>query len=406
MKLDINKIREDFPVLKKPIEGKLPIYFDNACMTLRPTQVVKAMNDYYENYPACGGRSIHKFGLKVTKLCDEAREKIRRLIGAERNDEIIFTKNTTEAINLVANSLDLKRGDTVLTTDFEHNSNLVPWLVLSERIGTKHVAVKSNEDTTFNMSEFEKAMNRSVKLVSMVHTSNLCGVTIPARGIIKAAHENGALAMLDGAQSTPHFKIDVTDLDVDFFAFSVHKMCGPSGIGVLYGKHDELEKLKPFITGGDTVSDTHYDSYTLLELPQRFEAGLQDYAGIIGAGAAADYLANVGLGEIERHVTKLNQAMTEQLADVDKLTLIGPRDPKLRRGIFSFNVEGMNPHDVAMILDEIANVMIRSGRHCVHSWFNAHKLEGSARASLYFYNTLEEVKIFTDTLRQVIKDLA
>ncbi|WXG43775.1 MAG: cysteine desulfurase [Promethearchaeati archaeon SRVP18_Atabeyarchaeia-1] len=404
--MDVERIREDFPVLSKPISGKLPIYFDNACMTLRPRQVVEAMNEYYENYPACGGRSLHKFGLKVTRLCDEAREKISRIIGAERSDEVIFTKNCTEAINLVANSLALKSGDTVVTTDYEHNSNLVPWLVLSERIGTKHVAVRSNDDTTFNMSEFEKAMNRSVKLVSMVHTSNLCGVTIPAKAIIEESHERGALVMLDGAQSAPHMKIDVRDLDVDFFAFSIHKMCGPSGIGVLYGKRDELEKLRPFITGGDTVSDTHYDSYTLLEPPERFEAGLQNYAGIIGAGAAAEYLAAVGLEEIEQHEVNLNRAMTQQLADVDKLTLIGPHEPSLRRGIFSFNVKGMNPHDVAMILDEVANIMIRSGRHCVHSWFNAHGLEGSARASLYFYNTLKEVKIFTDTVRQVVKDLA
>lgn len=404
--MDVKNIREDFPVLRRPIGGKLPIYFDNACMTLRPMQVVQAINDYYENYPACGGRSIHKFGLKVTELCDNAREKVRHLIGAELSKEIVFTKNTTEAINLVANSLGLKKGDTVVTTDIEHNSNLVPWLVLSERAGTKHIAAKSNDDTTFNMSEFQKAMNRSVKLVSMVHTSNLSGVTIPAREIIEIAHECGALVMLDGAQSTPHMRIDVRKLNVDFFAFSVHKMCGPSGIGVLYGKKDELRKLEPFITGGDTVSDTHYDSYTLLEPPQRFEAGLQDYAGVIGAGAAADYIAMVGPDEIERHVTTLNKAMTEQLADVENLTLIGPREPKLRRGIFSFNVKGMNPHDVAMVLDEIANIMIRSGRHCVHSWFNAHGLEGSARASLYFYNTLEEVKVFTDTLAQVIKDLA
>jgi cysteine desulfurase/selenocysteine lyase len=405
-KLDVDKIREDFPVLRKPIGGKLPIYFDNACMTLRPVQVVKAMNDYYENFPACGGRSLHKFGLKVTRLCDEAREKVKNLIGAEASNEVVFTKNATEAINLVANSLGLKKGDTVLTTDFEHNSNLVPWLVLSEKIGIKHLVVKSNDDTTFDTSEFEKSMKRSVRLVSMVHTSNLSGVTIPAKKIIEVAHESGALVMLDGAQSAPHMKIDVKDLDVDFFAFSIHKMCGPSGIGVLYGKHEELKKLKPFITGGDTVSDTHYDSYTLLEPPQRFEAGLQNYAGIIGAGSAADYIANIGPSEIENHEITLNEAMAEQLADVDGLTLIGPRDPKLRRGIFSFNVKGMNPHDVAMILDEIANIMIRSGRHCVHSWFNAHGLEGSARASLYFYNTLDEVRIFTDTLKQVIKDLA
>jgi cysteine desulfurase/selenocysteine lyase len=404
--LDVNQIRKDFPVLGKLFNGKPPIYFDNACMTLRPMQVIEAMDDYYENYPACGGRSIHRFGLKTTKECDEARDELRLLIGAKRKEEIVFTKNTTEAINLVSNSLGLRKGDTVLTTDFEHNSNLVPWLVLSEKIGIKHVPVKSNSDTTFDMSEFEKSLNRSVKLVSMVHTSNLSGVTTPAQEIIKIAHEHGALVMLDGAQSAAHRRVNVSDLDVDFFAFSVHKMCGPSGIGVLYGKYDELDKLKPFMTGGDTVSDTHYDSYKLLEPPQRFEAGLQNYAGIIGAGAAAEYLMKIGMREIEQHENKLNDAMTRQLNDLDKLTLIGPRDPKLRGGIFTFSVEGLNPHDMAMILDEVANIMVRSGMYCVHSWCNVHASEGSVRASLYIYNTLEEVKTFADTVKQVTKDLA
>jgi cysteine desulfurase/selenocysteine lyase len=406
--LDANRIRKDFPVLEKLINGKPPIYFDNSCMTLRPTQVIEAMDDYYENYPACGGRSIHRFGLRTTRECEEARDKIRQFIGAKRKEEIVFTKNATEALNLVANSLDLKKGDTVLTTDFEHNSNLVPWLVLSEKVGIKHVPVKSNSDTTFNMREFEKSlsMNRGVKLVSMVHTSNLSGVTTPAKEIIKIAHDHGALVMLDGAQSAPHRKVDVSNLDVDFFAFSIHKMCGPSGMGVLYGKFEELKKLKPFMTGGDTVSDTHYDSYKLLEPPERFEAGLQNYAGIIGAGAAAEYIMKIGMDEIEQHETVLNDAMTRQLNDLDKLTLIGPADPKLRSGIFTFSIEGLNPHDTAMILDEVANIMVRSGMYCVHSWCNINASQGSVRASLYIYNTLDEVKVFADTVKQVTKDLA
>jgi cysteine desulfurase/selenocysteine lyase len=404
--LDINLIRKDFPVLQKLFNGKPPIYFDNACMTLRPTQVIEAMDDYYENYPACGGRSIHRFGLKTTRECDEARDLIGRFIGAKRKEEIVFTKNTTEALNLVSNSLDLKKGDTVLTTDFEHNSNLVPWLVLSEKIGIKHVAVKSNPDTTFNMEEFEKSMNKSVRLVSMVHTSNLSGVTTPAKEIIKIAHDHGAKVMLDGAQSAPHRKVDVGDLDADFFAFSIHKMCGPSGIGVLYGKYEELKKLKPFMTGGDTVSDTHYDSYALLNPPERFEAGLQNYAGIIGAGAAVKYLMKIGMSGIEEHETSLNEALTRELQDLDKLTLIGPSDPKLRSGVFTFSIEGLNPHDTAMILDEVANIMVRSGMYCVHSWCNIHASQGSVRASLYIYNTLQEVKTFSETVKQVTKDLA
>nr|MDO8133555.1 aminotransferase class V-fold PLP-dependent enzyme [Candidatus Njordarchaeum guaymaensis] len=258
----------------------------------------------------------------------------------------------------------------------------------------------------FNMNEFEKALSRNVKLVSMVHTSNLDGVTVPAREITRLAHERGALVMLDGAQSAPHMKVDVCDLEADFFAFSIHKMCGPSGVGVLYGRYDELEGLKPFMTGGGTVSDTDYDSYTMFGLPERFEAGLQNYAGIIGAGAAAEYLMRIGMDEIEQHETELNAAMTEQLSEVEKVAFIGPRDPRLRGPIMSFNIEGMNPHDVAMILDEIANIMVRSGKHCVHSWFNAHGLQGSVRASLYVYNTLEEVKTFTDTVKQIVKDLA
>jgi cysteine desulfurase/selenocysteine lyase len=404
--LDVSKIREDFPVLSKLLNGKPPIYFDSACMTLRPKQVVDAICGYYENYPACGGRSIHKLGLKVTQLCDDARLKISQLVGAEKEEEIVFTKNTTEAINLISNSLALKKGDIVLTTDHEHNSNLVPWLVLSQRTGIKHIFVKSNSDTTFNMTEFENVMSGKVRLVSMVHTSNLDGVSIPAREIIKVAHDYGALVLLDAAQSAPHRKIDVASLDVDFFAFSIHKMCGPSGIGVLYGKYDQLDKLKPFMTGGDTVSDTHYDSYTLLKPPERFEAGLQDYAGIIGAGAAAEYLMKIGMDEIEQHETELNEAITELLVGEDKVKLIGPRDPKLRSGIFSFNVEGLNSHDVAMILDEVANIMVRSGMFCVHSWFNAQGLQGSVRASLYLYNTFEEVQTFKETVRQIARDLA
>ncbi|WXG46401.1 MAG: cysteine desulfurase [Candidatus Atabeyarchaeum deiterrae] len=404
--MDVSKIREDFPVLSKLLNGKLPIYFDSACMTLRPKQVVEAICGYYENYPACGGRSIHKLGLRVTQLCDDARLKISHLIGAEKEEEIVFTKNTTEAINLISNSLELKKGDIVLTTDHEHNSNLVPWLVLSQRTGIKHIVVKSNSDTTFNMTEFENVMSGKVRLVSMVHTSNLDGVSIPAREIIKVAHDYGALVLLDAAQSAPHRKIDVANLDVDFFAFSIHKMCGPSGIGVLYGRYDQLDKLKPFMTGGDTVSDTHYDSYTMLKPPERFEAGLQDYAGIIGAGAAAEYLMKIGMDEIERHETELNEAITELLVDEGKIKLIGPRDPKLRSGIFSFNVEGLNSHDVAMILDEVANIMVRSGMFCVHSWFNAQGLQGSVRASLYLYNTFEEVQTFKETVKQIARDLA
>ncbi len=400
--MNLEKIREDFPVLQKKINGKPIIYFDSSCVTLKPIQVVEAMNEYYENYPACAGRSIHKFGNKVTDKVKESRETIAKFIGAKKPEEIIFTRNTTEGINLLAHSLGLKKDDVVLTTDREHNSNLIPWQILAKTIGIKHKIVYSKKDMTFDINAFEKIV-KDAKLVSFVHSSNLDGYTTPAEEIIKISHDNDALVILDGAQSAPHKPVNVKKLDVDFFAFSGHKMLGPSGTGALYGKQHLLEELNPFIVGGDTVQKSTYDSCVFLKPPEKFEAGLQNYAGMAGLAAAAKYLDKIGKENIQKHETELNKIITKEIENTDGSSIIGHSSPELRGGIISFNIEGIKYHDIALMLDERANIMIRSGQHCVHSWFNAHGIDGSARVSLYIYNTKEEAKVFIDNLKEISK---
>ena len=405
--MDTQKIRLDFPALWKKWNGRYPVYFDNACVTLRPKQVISAVNEYYNEYPVCGGRSVHKMAKKVDEKVSEAREKLQKFLNASSSEEIIFTRNTTEGLNLVASSLDFNKGDIVLTTDREHNSNLVPWQVQARNKGIKHIVVYSNPDNTFNLSQYEEILGKSknVRLVSMFHTSNLDGYTLPAREIIKIAHEHNALVMLDGAQSAPNKPVNVRELDVDFFAFSVHKMLGPSGMGVLYGKKHLLEELAPFIVGGDTVSETTYESAKFLPPPEKFEAGLQNYAGIIGSGAAVDYLNSVGMSNILQHEVRLNKIITEGIKDMPGLKILGPQEPSLRSGIVSFTVEmlkGGDAHDIALVLDETENIEVRSGAFCVHSWFNYRKCEAAVRASLYLYNTEEEAKKFVDALGKTI----
>ncbi len=377
--MDVNKIREDFPLLKKNI-----IYFDSACMSLRPRQVIDKIKEYYEEYPACGGRSMHKLSNKVDDEVDNARNIIKKFIGAKKDKEIIFTKNATESINLLSNSFSFNK---VLLTDREHNSNLLPW-----QRHKKYGIFKINSG--FNLEKFSDAV-KGYDFVSFVFTSNLDGYTIPAKEIIKIAHENNAKVHLDAAQTIPHQEVDVRKLDVDFLSFSGHKMLGPSGIGVLYGKEDLLQQMKPFLIGGETVVNSTYDSFEIEKLPNRFEAGLQHYAGIIGLGAAAKYLDKIGLNDIHDHEVRLVKAINSEglkLVGIDK-----------DRGIFNFNIPGVNYHEVASILDASKSILIRSGAHCVHSWYNANSIQGSARASFYLYNTLDEIRIFNEELEKLKK---
>lgn len=387
--------------------GRKPItYFDNACQSLRPKQVIEAINQYYLKSSACSGRSMHHLAADVTQTTDQARAQVAKLINAARKEEIVFTRNTTEGINLVANALDFKTGDVVLISDKEHNSNLIPWQILAKRRGLVVKIVPSRPDNTFDLTAFEQRLDRSVRLVSLGLCSNLDGVSIPAADeIVKKAHQNGSLVLFDAAQAAPHQKINVKKLDVDFLSFSGHKLLGPSGTGVLYGKYKLLEEMAPFLVGGDTVATSTYDTCEFLPPPEKFEAGLQDYAGIAGLGAAAKYLLDLGFDAIQKQELCINEAITAAIKDIPRLHLIGPADPKLRGGIVSFYIDGIDSHRIALMLDQMASIQVRSGQHCVHSWFNAHQIKGSVRASAYFYNTLDEAALFASSLQKIIKVL-
>jgi cysteine desulfurase/selenocysteine lyase len=405
MKKDLTTCRNDFPLLITKANQKPLVYLDTACQSLRPAAVIQAVTGYYTEESACAGRSMHHLAEAVTRHVAQARGLIAKHLNAGRSEEIIFTRNTTEAINLVANSLGLKNGDVVLISDKEHNSNLIPWQLLARRSGVTVKVVPSLPDNTFDLEAFERLLNDHVKLVSMVYTSNLDGVTFPAREIVKMAHRQGALVLVDAAQAAPHQRIDVKSLDVDFLAFSGHKMLGPSGTGILYGKYKLLEKLSPFLVGGETVSSSTYDSCEFLPPPEKFEAGLQDYAGIIGLGAAVKYLDELGFDAIQKQELFLNEYITRETKDIDGLHIIGPADARLRGGIFSFYIDRLDHHRIALMLDQMAGIIVRSGQHCVHSWFHARDIPGSVRASLYFYNTLEEAESFVTNLRKIRKVL-
>ena len=378
-------IRENFPILNKVV------YLDSACQSLKPKQVINKINEYYNEYPVCAGRSSHQLSAKVNEEVYKTRENISKFFNTKK-ENIIFTRNTTESINIVANNF---KGKKVLITDKEHNSNLLPW----QRNGNLKV-LSSNQDNTFNIEGLKKNLS-GVSLVTINHVSNLDGVINPIKEIVKIAHDNDSLVLIDAAQSAGHHEIDFKKLDIDFLACSGHKMLGPTGTGLLISKKELLEDLEPLNIGGGTVIDSNYDNYKFEEVPFRFEAGLQDYAGIIGLGEAINYLKKVGFNDIEKNELKLNKILTEEL--LDKVELIGPEDCRLRPSIFSFNLKKFSSHDIAGILNSSKNICIRSGAHCVHSWFNKHNLKGSARASLYLYNNEGDVNKFIEEIKKLIR---
>jgi cysteine desulfurase / selenocysteine lyase len=399
--MDVERLRRDFPLYSGPDRDL--IYLDNACQSMRPRQVIDAIDEYYEQYPACGGRSVHRLATKVAIKVEEAREKVAAFIGCSDPSCIVFTKNCTEALNLVAKGYPFPRGSAVLTTDMEHNSNHIPWLQLRAQGRIKYRMVPTPPSGQFDIEACKAALTAEVAMVSMVHTNNVTGTTLPAADVVQLAHDRRALVMLDGAQSTPHRPIDVERLDVDVFCFSAHKMLGPSGVGVLYAKREVLERTEPLLGGGGSVGMTDYEGFDLLPPPERFEAGLLNYSGIIGAGAAVDYLAGVGMDEVGEHEKRLNRMVSDGVRDMDAVTVLGPRDPALRDGLFPFNVRGMTSHDVAMIIDEMAKVQIRSGMHCMHPFFRSRGIDGCARASFYVYNTEQECRKFLEALGQVVE---
>ena len=401
--MNTNKIREDFPTLR---EEDAPAYLDNACVTLKPDCVIDAITEYYTKYPGCGGRSVHRYGTQVSKKVSDSRRSLASFINAPSVNEVIFTKNATQSINQIAHGMKWSEGDVVLTTDREHNSNLVPWLQLEQEQGIDHRVVPSNADNTFDLESFEEICSEvgdKLKLVSMSHVGNLDGVSTPIKKIAKVTHDHGALMAVDGAQSLPHMKVDVQDLDIDFIAFSIHKMCGPSGMGALWGKSDLLDDLRPIQSGGQTVVTTNYGSLQWAKPPARFEGGLGNFSGMIGTSAAIDYLAKMDMDAVHEHEVKLNKIMTSGVKDLNGIEIIGPEDASLRGGICSLLLHELPAHDIAILLDEAAAVMVRSGLHCVHSWFNDRgHTNGSLRASAYMYNTEEEAKLFSDTLEEIV----
>ena len=448
--------RNDFPSLQRRRNGKPPVYLDNACTTLVPRQVISALNEYYTDFPACGGRrSRHWFAVEATERIEGnpengipgARRAIAEFIGAGPEREIIFTLNATHAVNVVAGGFRFSPGDVVLLTDREHNSNLLPWLQLRKRglITVDHMAAGRREDSDtgdsgtgdFDLEAFERRLSAGpVRLVSMAWTSNVTGVTLPAQEIIAIAHRHGALVLLDGAQTVPHQPVDVRSLDVDFLAFSLHKMCGPRGVGILCVRKNllgtgteerwSLERpdsgpvIEPTVLGGGTVSDTTHDSYRLLDGSERFEAGIQNYAGLIASGTAVEYLRGIGMDQIGDQERRLNEHLTrglqERFGTESWLRIIGPPEAAKRGGILTFEVKRPNAMGIAKELDIRNNIMIRDGVFCVHSYFNELYGKGWTRplshrdhrmiyrVSLYFYNTIGECELFLDTLDEVFRE--
>jgi cysteine desulfurase/selenocysteine lyase len=406
---DAHKIREDFPILKRKINNYPLIYLDNAATTQKPKQVIKAVNDFYENHNANVHRAVHTLSQEASELYEKAHEQVANFIHANGMEEIIFLRGTTEAINLVAYSWglrNLKKNDEVMVTLMEHHSNIVPWEILSKITGFKVKYVGVNDDGTLNYEAFEELISKKVKIACFSHVSNFSGVINDVKKLARVAHEYGALTLIDGAQSVPHLPVDVKDLDIDFLAFSGHKMLGPTGIGALYGKQEILEKMEPFQGGGEMIREVLFDnaknscSITWNDLPWKFEAGTPDISGAVGLMEAVKYLTKLGMDNVRAHEYELTKYAMRRMLEIQKIETYGPADASLRCGIIPFNIEGFSSHDVALFLDNFG-IMIRSGYHCTQPLHTIFKLKSSARASFYIYNTREEI----DRLIEVLKEI-
>jgi cysteine desulfurase/selenocysteine lyase len=409
--VDWTKIRGDFPSLERKINGHPVIYLDSACMALKPRQVIDAMNEYYEMYPACGGRSIHRFGQEASEAYTAARGKFAKFLNATHEEECIWTRNATESLNIVASSVDLPRGSKIITTSLEHHSGSLPFVERAKRDGLEIEIIKAQNDGTFDIEDWKNAIDNNTSLVSVVHSSNVTGTIAPMKEIVEIAHDRGALVMCDDAQYAPHHPLDVQAADVDFSAISVHKMCGPTGMGVLYGKMEHLENMKMALYGGDTVSDVKFQNGKIipdyLPPPEKFEAGLQNYAGAIGAGAAAKYLQSIGMHEIEKHERSLLEVALKKMLNMEHVHILGTEDIRIKTGLVTFSVDTVpSAHDVATFLNDEYNIMVRSGAHCVHPFHHQMGIpieRGTARASFYLYNNMDDVSAFIDGLETLLK---
>jgi cysteine desulfurase / selenocysteine lyase len=387
-KTDVSKIRKDFPILKRRVHEKPLVYLDNAATSQKPKQVISTLMDFYQNNNANVHRAMHQLGEEADKQYENVRVKTANFIGASSTKEIIFTRNTTESINLVARTLGstFKKGDEIVTTIMEHHSNMVPWQAL-KNIKLKFVDI--DETGRLAMDQFEKMITNKTKLVAITHASNVLGTINDVREITKIAHDHSALVVVDGAQSAPHIPIDVKKLDCDFFAFSGHKMLGPTGIGVLYGKKHILEDMQPFLMGGDMIKEVYTNHTTFADLPKKFEAGTPNIADTIAFGTAIDYLDAIGMKNVSDHERHIIKYVINELDMVDGLEIHGPVNAEDRTAVFSFTLKGIHPHDIASILDD-DGIAIRSGHACAMPLIQRLGVNSVARASFYIYNTKGE----------------
>ncbi|EHR7112143.1 cysteine desulfurase [Listeria monocytogenes] len=399
--IDIQKIRADFPILAQEINEKPLAYLDNAATSQKPKQVIEALTHYYEFDNANVHRGVHTLAARATDAYESARGKVAKFIHAREVAEIIFTRGTTSAINLVVDSYaeaNIEAGDEIVISYLEHHSNLIPWQQLAKRKGAVLKYIELEEDGTISVEQAKKAIGEKTKIVALAHVSNVLGTITPIKEIAAIAHQFGAVILVDGAQAVPHMEVDVVDLDADFYAFSGHKMMAPTGIGALYGKRELLDAMEPTEFGGEMIDFVELYDSTWKELPWKFEAGTPIIGGAIALGAAIDYLAEVGLANIHAHEQALASYAIEEMSKIEGITIYGPKDASKRCGLVTFNLEGAHPHDIATILDE-DGIAIRAGHHCAQPLMKWLDVSSTARASFYIYNTKEEIDALIDGLK-------
>ena len=400
---DIQKIREDFPILSRMVYNKPLVYLDNAATTQKPLCVLDAMREEYLNVNANGHRGVHYLSQQATDLHEEARETVRGFINAPSTSEIIFTRGTTEGLNLVAASFTeemMKEGDEVIVSVMEHHSNIVPWQLQAAKKGIAIRVIPMDETGKLDIEEYEKMFNEHTKLVSVAHVSNVLGTVNPVKQIVKIAHDHGVPAMIDGAQSTPHFRVDVQDIDCDFFVFSGHKMYGPTGIGVLYGKEQWLDKLPPYQGGGEMIESVSFEKTTFERLPFKFEAGTPDYVATHGLATAIKYIENIGIDNISRHEQELTEYCMKRLEAIDGMRLFGT--VKGKDAVVSFLVGNIHHLDMGTLLDRLG-IAVRTGHHCAQPLMDRLGIQGTVRASFALYNTKEEIDVLANGIERVAK---
>ena len=399
--MDVQKIRKDFPILNREVNGKPLVYFDNAATSQTPVQVIETIADYYKNYNANIHRGVHALSQEATDVYEAARRKIQKHFNAAQPHEIIFTSGTTHSINIVSNGYAqlLKEGDELIVSALEHHSNIVPWQMLCEKTGAVLKVIPMNEEGVLLMDEYDKLLSDRTKLVFVNHVSNALGTVNPIEEIITKAHAVGAEVLIDGAQASPHIRADVQALDVDYYVTSAHKLCGPTGIGMLYGKESALKRLPPSQGGGEMIAEVTFEKTTYADLPHKFEAGTPNIAGGIAFGAALDYINAIGMQQIAAYEEELLQYATDKLSKIPGLKIYGTAPKKT--AVISFNVEGIHPYDIGSILDKLG-IAVRTGHHCAQPIMDYYQIPGTVRASFSFYNTFEEIDRMVEALKKAI----